>query len=741
MLPKKLKIRQKLTLLLLILGLLPSLLVSIVAYLTISKQLTTATVSQLSSIAVKQGQKIDSLLQSKQEETLVLANRFDLQTDVSNYLSGATKSTADVDNVLDGAKTEDAAIEDIYLTNPHGAIITASTDNGTEERLPAINYRVADGQENSIAIQKDPSDGTDKLYLATQVIINQQNVGFLVLVYGLDDFLATTQDYTGLGSSGETIVATRNSSGNVVTLFPLRFDANAALTTNVNSLHLLSNVGSTYSHVVNYRKQAVTVSVQSIGFANWVVATVIDNNVAFASIAQLRYTLVVIFAAASFVIIIIALYFTRYFTAPIIALTERTRSIIQGDFNQRIAVTSADEIGSLAKAFNDMTESLQNSGRKLGEEHARLQASINSLNLGFLMMAKNGTIMSYNPALIRLLGLAGDSSNLSLDQIHHRLVDFQLSDVIKSCLDTGAPFSADDITHGNRSLSIIGAPIHLARGEIIGSVIIVEDVTEVQNLARSKDEFLSIASHELRTPLTAIRGNSSMILEFYKETLLKEPELKEMMEDMQSSSVRLIEIVNDFLDATRLEQGKMVYKNSQFDLDKLIESVVYESEVVVKDKQLYLTYAHDTLDTLPPVWADSDKTKQVIFNLVGNAMKFTEHGGITIDAISPSAEYIKVVVTDTGRGIAPEGQALLFHKFQQTGDSLLTRDTTRGTGLGLYISKLFIEAMGGELKLEHSKLGEGTAFSFTLPLANDALHPKTKVTVIDSNTVMIPRSK
>jgi two-component system sensor histidine kinase ResE len=734
MLLNKMKLRQKLTLLLLLIGLLPTLVVSIISYITISTQLTNKTVDQLNSIAVKQGQKIDALLQSKQEETLILANRYDLQSSITAYQMGATGSVAGIDSVFVSAKGNDSNIQDIYLTSLKGRIIASSTDGEQGETIPTSNYQVANGQENSVNILKDPADGTDKLYIVTREIINQQNVGYLTLVYGLDDFIATTQDYTGLGNSGETVVATVGAGNHTVSLFPLRFNPNAALTTNLDSLHLTQHLGSTYSHVTDYRDQEVTVSSQSIGFANWVVATIIDNNEAFASIAQLRTTIIGIVLASSLAIALVALYFTRYLTAPIIALTQKTRSIILGDLNQKIAVTSSDEVGILAKAFNDMTESLQSSRRRLGEEHARLQASINSLNLGYLMVAKDGSIVSYNPALTRLLGFVEGSSNLSLDQIQHRITNLDLAKATKACLDTGEPFSADNANYGNRFLSISGVPIRLAHGEIIGSVIIVEDITEAKNLARSRDEFFSIASHELRTPLTAIKGNSNMILEFYKDLLINNQELREMVEDMESSSVRLIDIVNDFLDVSKLEQGKMPYKNTRFDIAKVIESVVYETGVVSKQKGIYLKFDHKTLGSLPQVWADPDKTKQVVYNLIGNASKFTEKGGITIDVV-PSQDFIKVIVTDTGRGIAPEGQLLLFHKFQQTGESLLTRDTTRGTGLGLYISKLFVEGMGGEVKLEHSKLGEGSAFSFTLPLANENnASQSNKVTHIDTNT-------
>jgi K+-sensing histidine kinase KdpD len=119
------------------------------------------------------------------------------------------------------------------------------------------------------------------------------------------------------------------------------------------------------------------------------------------------------------------------------------------------------------------------------------------------------------------------------------------------------------------------------------------------------------------------------------------------------------------------------------------------------------------------VYGDVNRIKQILYNLIGNAMKFTKHGSVTINCLI-QARRLKVTVTDTGPGIDAAGQQLLFRKFQQTAQSIITRDDTRGTGLGLYISKLLIEHMGGQIRLEHSEVGKGSTFSFTMPFATPA---------------------
>jgi signal transduction histidine kinase len=313
---------------------------------------------------------------------------------------------------------------------------------------------------------------------------------------------------------------------------------------------------------------------------------------------------------------------------------------------------------------------------------------------------------------------------VTLEQLQGALSGFDLAEETKACLESGKSFSAPEVTYSTRIFNIFGAPIRLHHGEIIGCVILVSDITEQKVLDRSKDEFFSIASHELRTPLTSIKGNSSMILEYYSDEV-KDKALKEMLTDIEESSTRLIEIVNDFLDMSSLEQGKIIFKKEAFSLEEIIEKLVYELKAGAEEKKLYLKYDKLTVDSLPKVLADKNRTKQVLYNLVGNAIKFTQEGGVTIDAQTEN-DFVKILVTDTGRGIPLDTQKILFHKFQQAGSSLLTRDTTRGTGLGLYISRMIIQRMGGEISLDKSEENHGSTFSFSLPVAKADSRPQAE---------------
>jgi signal transduction histidine kinase len=216
----------------------------------------------------------------------------------------------------------------------------------------------------------------------------------------------------------------------------------------------------------------------------------------------------------------------------------------------------------------------------------------------------------------------------------------------------------------------------------------------------------------LRTPLTAIRGNTEILKKLYSDKI-NDPDFNGMLEDIYSSSIRLIDIVNDFLTTSRLEQGKIEFMKESFNLSLLIKSTLKELDHAAQEKHLTLTYDESVRLTHKAI-GDKDRVKEIIINLVGNGLKFTDTGGVTVSA-SLQDKFVKVTIKDTGRGIPAQNKNLLFRKFQQANNNIYARDTARSTGLGLYISKLMVEAMGGTICLEESEENKGTAFSFTLP--------------------------
>lgn len=423
------------------------------------------------------------------------------------------------------------------------------------------------------------------------------------------------------------------------------------------------------------------------------------------------------------------------------------------DLAIRVAESGSDEIASLGKIINQMLASLSDSQkvektlsehlktenkkieslveertRELEEEQARLRSSLSTMPIGIVMTDKDNNIVLMNGLAKSMLSLQSRDfpgiinrelaamREYTLKDIEERLKNsFDLTAALERVMGKAAPYEVKELQLDHYFYHIFIVPIitmDQGKMSVVGTVLLMENITAAKNLERSKDEFFSIASHELRTPLTAIRGNTAMIKEFYPEQL-KDVSLREMIDDIHESSVRLIAIVNDFLDTSRLELGKMIFKKDTIVLEALVDGVIQEYTAAGLMKNLSLK-AEKPSTPLPKVIADKDRVKQILINLIGNSIKFTELGGITI-TFSVEDGFVRVLVTDTGRGISDEGRKLLFKKFQQAGESLFTRDAVQGAGLGLYISRMMIESMGGEMRLESSEVDKGTTFSFTIP--------------------------
>jgi signal transduction histidine kinase/DNA-binding response OmpR family regulator/HAMP domain-containing protein len=228
---------------------------------------------------------------------------------------------------------------------------------------------------------------------------------------------------------------------------------------------------------------------------------------------------------------------------------------------------------------------------------------------------------------------------------------------------------------------------------------------------RHKSEFLANMSHELRTPLNAIIGFSEVLLEKMFGDVNERQE--EYLNDVLSSGQHLLSLINDILDLSKVEAGKMELELGMFDLRQVLEG----SLIMVKERALAhgLTLSLDMADDLSVITGDERKVKQILFNLLSNAVKFTSDKGKVGIVAKRTDAAVQIAVWDTGVGIAPEDQQRIFEEFQQVGHGLAGK--TEGTGLGLALTKRFVELHGGTIWVE-STLGQGSTFTFTLPLTD-----------------------
>jgi len=227
---------------------------------------------------------------------------------------------------------------------------------------------------------------------------------------------------------------------------------------------------------------------------------------------------------------------------------------------------------------------------------------------------------------------------------------------------------------------------------------------------KTKSEFISIASHQLRTPLTSIKGFSSLLMEGSYGRLGKEQ--RETIEKIYVSNERLIMLVEDLLNISRIERGKIQYEYEDVNLEELAKNVLSIMRIQAKNKHLYIKFKNDAKD-LPSIKADLKKLAEVIGNLVDNAIKYTPKGGVTV-ALSRKGELARISISDTGIGISREEIPTLFEKFVRGKD--VNKLHTGGTGLGLYVVKKIVEAHEGKVWVESPGLEKGTTFVVELPI-------------------------
>jgi signal transduction histidine kinase/CheY-like chemotaxis protein len=250
---------------------------------------------------------------------------------------------------------------------------------------------------------------------------------------------------------------------------------------------------------------------------------------------------------------------------------------------------------------------------------------------------------------------------------------------------------------------------------------------KLKELDQMKTNFLSTVSHELRTPLTSVLGFARIIQKRFESTLLPplaeisdkkvERAVKQVMENTHiivEEGERLTTLINDVLDLAKMEAGRIDWSLRPLRIEEVVERAMSATSSLVAHKPVELR--KELADNLPEVDGDRDRLIQVVINLISNAVKFTEQGSVTLRTERRGASIV-VAVTDTGCGIKPEDQPLVFEKFKQVGDTLT--DKPKGTGLGLPICKEIIEHHGGRVWVE-SEIGTGSTFLFSLPLPTDS---------------------
>lgn len=414
----------------------------------------------------------------------------------------------------------------------------------------------------------------------------------------------------------------------------------------------------------------------------------------------------------------------RTILAPLGAVARIARRLGRGDYEAPLPPTRHDEIGTLVDAFAEMRQAVQaraadadDAHRLVRSAHAELLAVINTAPSGLVVMDHDGGIRLQNRAAEHLLGAAPTDVETRKRYWQTFVVrdtsggPVRLRDLPPVRALAGVEIIGEELNverpDGRQAEILLGAaPLRDESGRITGAVAGFQDITRLRELDRMKDEFVAIVSHELRTPLTAIRGSLQLLL---ADNACPDAAPRELLAVAASSCERLVRIVNDMLDLSKIEAGRLELRLATLSVATLAGQAVDGVAALARDGNVRMTV--DVDPSVPALRGDSDRLTQALVNLLSNALKFAPSGSqVTLSARLEDGR-VALRVTDEGRGIAPADLPRLFQKFEQLGSAGTRR--TGGTGLGLVITKAIVEQHRGTIAVASSPAG--TTFTIYLP--------------------------
>lgn len=385
---------------------------------------------------------------------------------------------------------------------------------------------------------------------------------------------------------------------------------------------------------------------------------------------------------------------------PIKNLEFVTARIARGDFDRRVIINSEDEIGRLGRTFNTMADILENSLVEVRDKQNRLEAILKSMDSGVVAIDKEFKVIMINPYANKLFGIKRDiiGENL-MDNIR----DFELERVLK---DKEPGYKEINILWPEKRTLRIKTTDIISKYDNIGTVAVVQDITDIKKLENMREQFVANVSHELKTPLTSIKGFSET-LKYVEDKKNRE----KFLQIINDEADRLTRLINDILVLSNIEKQKQELIKEEIDLNELIEKVYCLVKKSAEDKNIKINIVEGKV---PLLIGNKDKYNQMIINLIDNAIKYTEPNGEVNIGTKQDKDNIIFWVEDTGVGISKEHLDRIFERFYRV-DKARSR-AEGGTGLGLAIVKHIVLGISGKIEVK-SEPKKGTKFIVKIPLS------------------------
>jgi two-component system phosphate regulon sensor histidine kinase PhoR len=415
-------------------------------------------------------------------------------------------------------------------------------------------------------------------------------------------------------------------------------------------------------------------------------------------VQRVTISIIIAMAAAAALVILAAWLIARFTTRPIRQLTAASRRITSGELEQKIAIEARDEVGELAHAFNEMSLRLKEMVGEISEDRTRLATILDNMADGVIMTDAEGNISLANQTAERLFNIKEPEGKSLIEAVR----DHEIDELLNFCLKTAKMQSVQyESGTSKRYLRAIALPVAHS-----GVLLLFQDLTELRNLQATRRELIGNISHEFRTPLAGIKA---MVETLRDGAVDDQKTARDFLNRVDGEVDRLTQLVAELTELSRIETGKAELKLEPVNINDLAEEVIAQLKPQAERQRLSLV--KELASELPQAPADRARIRQVIVNLLHNAIKFTDPGGRITVTTRGEGNSVTMAIADTGRGISSEDLPHVFERFYK-GDKVRAGE---GTGMGLAIAKHIVEAHGGHIRVE-SQEGRGSTFSFSLPV-------------------------
>lgn len=386
---------------------------------------------------------------------------------------------------------------------------------------------------------------------------------------------------------------------------------------------------------------------------------------------------------------------------PVVEMDRAIKDIATGNYSRILPPSSTDELASLGQSVNTLSEEIQHKLLEIAQERQQLSNILASIEDGVISLSSTQEIVMANRIAVQLFSKHPEVAALTLQEL-----PADLSAILQKSLTDSIPHSGE-FKLNDQVFKVETSPLISEQGSQ-GLVAVWHDVTKERQIETLRREFIANVSHELRTPLSYLQGYSEALLD---GIIPSKEQQRRYLETILRETLRLRRLVNDLLDLDRIGyEGSLALPHEAVFIPKLIASI--KEQITPTALQKEVTFRVEINPTLPPVDCGNDRLKQILLNLIDNALRFSPQGGEILISAKDLSPWIEISIQDKGPGIPEEDQAIIWNRFERGQNQ--PHSACTGSGLGLAIVKSLVQAYHGEVDLE-SSIGLGAKFTLRLP--------------------------